>query len=84
VGAAFDFHTGRLKDSPRWIKVLGLQWLHRLAQEPRRLWRRYLLNNPRFIVQGLLQISGLRRFELGPKQSEEVSSTSLKSHASLP
>jgi N-acetylglucosaminyldiphosphoundecaprenol N-acetyl-beta-D-mannosaminyltransferase len=66
VGAAFDFHTGRIKDSPAWVKMLGLQWLHRLAQEPRRLWKRYLLNNPVFISQALLQLSRLRRFELLP------------------
>lgn len=49
VGAAFDIHTGRVNDSPAWVKSCGLQWLHRLMQEPRRLWRRYLLNNPRFL-----------------------------------
>ena len=48
VGAAFDFHTGGLRDSPRWVKRAGLQWLHRLIQEPRRLWRRYLRTNPAF------------------------------------
>jgi N-acetylglucosaminyldiphosphoundecaprenol N-acetyl-beta-D-mannosaminyltransferase len=64
VGAAFDFHTGRLKDSPVWIKQLGLQWLHRLLQEPRRLWKRYLLNNPAFLVNALLQVTNMRRFDL--------------------
>jgi N-acetylglucosaminyldiphosphoundecaprenol N-acetyl-beta-D-mannosaminyltransferase len=64
VGAAFNFHTGRLKDSPTWLKQLGLQWLHRLAQEPRRLWKRYLLNNPAFISQAVLQLTRIRRFEL--------------------
>jgi N-acetylglucosaminyldiphosphoundecaprenol N-acetyl-beta-D-mannosaminyltransferase len=64
VGAAFDFHTGRLQDSPTWVKQLGLQWLHRLLQEPRRLWKRYLLNNPAFIVSALLQLTRIRRYEL--------------------
>lgn len=64
VGAAFDFHTGRLKDSPAWIKQLGLQWLHRLLQEPRRLWKRYLLNNPAFLVNAFLQLTNIRRFDL--------------------
>ncbi len=64
VGAAFDFHTGRLKDSPAWIKQLGLQWLHRLLQEPRRLWKRYLLNNPAFLVNAFLQLTSIRRFDL--------------------
>lgn len=49
VGAAFDFHAGRKKEAPRWMKRSGLQWLHRLVQEPRRLWRRYLLGNSRFV-----------------------------------
>ena len=64
VGAAFLFHTGAIQDSPKWVKRLGLQWLHRLAQEPSRLWRRYLRNNPLFIFYALLQISGLKRYVL--------------------
>jgi N-acetylglucosaminyldiphosphoundecaprenol N-acetyl-beta-D-mannosaminyltransferase len=62
VGAAFDFHTGRLKDSPQWVKKLGLQWLHRLYQEPARLWKRYLINNTLFLANVSLQLTGLRRF----------------------
>jgi N-acetylglucosaminyldiphosphoundecaprenol N-acetyl-beta-D-mannosaminyltransferase len=50
VGAAFDFHSGRVAQAPRWLMPLGLEWLYRLVQEPRRLWRRYLLDNPLFIV----------------------------------
>lgn len=50
VGAAFDFHAGRTKEAPAWMKRSGLQWLHRLVKEPRRLWRRYLLGNTRFVV----------------------------------
>jgi N-acetylglucosaminyldiphosphoundecaprenol N-acetyl-beta-D-mannosaminyltransferase len=49
VGAAFDYHTGRIRDCPAWIKRAGLQWLHRLIQEPRRLWKRYLLSNSGFL-----------------------------------
>lgn len=49
VGAAFDFHTGGIRDCPEWMKRAGLQWLHRLAQDPRRLWKRYLMNNPKFL-----------------------------------
>jgi N-acetylglucosaminyldiphosphoundecaprenol N-acetyl-beta-D-mannosaminyltransferase len=56
VGAAFDYHTGRINDSPRWIKRAGLQWLHRLLQDPRRLWRRYLRNNPAFLWKIILQM----------------------------
>jgi len=61
VGAAFDFHTGRIKDSPDWVKRIGLQWVHRLLQEPSRLWRRYLFNNPQFIVCALLQLARLKQ-----------------------
>jgi N-acetylglucosaminyldiphosphoundecaprenol N-acetyl-beta-D-mannosaminyltransferase len=64
VGAAFLFHTGAIQDSPKWVKHAGLQWLHRLSQEPSRLWRRYLRNNPLFIFYALLQIIGLKRYTL--------------------
>ncbi len=49
VGAAFDIHAGLVKEAPRWLKNVGLQWLHRLCQEPRRLWRRYTSCIPRFM-----------------------------------
>jgi N-acetylglucosaminyldiphosphoundecaprenol N-acetyl-beta-D-mannosaminyltransferase len=49
VGAAFDYHTGRIRDCSPWIKRSGLQWVHRLLQDPKRLWHRYLRNNPAFI-----------------------------------
>jgi len=61
VGAAFDYHTGRIRDCAGWIKRCGLQWLHRLLQDPRRLWRRYLRNNPAFVWHIALQFAGLRR-----------------------
>ena len=64
VGAAFLFHTGEIKDSPKWVKQVGMQWLHRLLQEPSRLWKRYLLNNPRFIFYTFLQLFGLRHYPL--------------------
>ncbi len=50
VGAAFDFHTGDVKRAPVWMRSRGLEWLHRLVSEPRRLWRRYLVLAPRFVV----------------------------------
>jgi len=50
VGAAFDIHAGLLPQAPRWMQRSGLEWLYRLAREPRRLWRRYLGNNPRFLL----------------------------------
>lgn len=51
VGAAFDFHTGHIKDCSEWIKRAGLQWLHRLVQDPRHLLWRYVRNNPAFLWQ---------------------------------
>jgi N-acetylglucosaminyldiphosphoundecaprenol N-acetyl-beta-D-mannosaminyltransferase len=62
VGAAFLFHTGAIRDSPSWVKRSGLQWLHRLLQEPARLWRRYLVNVPLFLLQATLQFIGLRSY----------------------
>jgi N-acetylglucosaminyldiphosphoundecaprenol N-acetyl-beta-D-mannosaminyltransferase len=50
VGAAFDIHAGLLPQAPRWMQRAGLEWLYRLLREPRRLWRRYLRNNPRFVL----------------------------------
>ena len=60
VGAAFDINSGNLKDAPRWMKDAGLQWLHRMYKEPRRLAGRYLRNNPRFLWLMFLQFAGLR------------------------
>ncbi len=64
VGAAFDFHSGRKKQAPRWMQRSGLEWLFRLLTEPRRLWRRYLINNPLFLWLVALQLLGLRRYPL--------------------
>lgn len=50
VGAAFDFHTGRVRQAPAALQGLGLEWLFRLAMEPKRLWKRYAKHNPRFVV----------------------------------
>ncbi|GGZ97809.1 UDP-N-acetyl-D-mannosaminuronic acid transferase [Streptomyces spiroverticillatus] len=51
VGAAFDFHTGRVPQAPLWMQERGLGWAYRLAKEPRRLWRRYLRNNPEYLAR---------------------------------
>lgn len=56
VGAAFDFLAGAKRQAPDLIQSLGLEWLFRLATEPRRLWRRYLYNNPRFVVLFAAQV----------------------------
>jgi len=50
VGAAFAFHAGEVRQSPSWMQKLGLEWLYRLFQEPKRLWKRYFLTIPRFIL----------------------------------
>ena len=62
VGAAFDYHSGSIRDCSDWIKRAGLQWLHRLLQDPKRLWRRYLRNNPAFLWHMTCQICGLREY----------------------
>lgn len=64
VGAAFDFHAGLVRQAPRWMQRSGLEWLFRLCIEPKRLWRRYLYNNPRFLIGVFQQLSGLREFPL--------------------
>ena len=64
VGAAFDFHSGRISQAPRWMQRSGLEWFYRLCSEPRRLWKRYLRNNPLFVLNFLLQKTGLKKFPL--------------------
>ena len=62
VGAAFDYHADVLKEPPVWMKRGALQWLYRLFQDPRRLWKRYLLLNPAYLGLLFLQLTRLRRF----------------------
>jgi N-acetylglucosaminyldiphosphoundecaprenol N-acetyl-beta-D-mannosaminyltransferase len=64
VGAAFDFLSGTVRQAPRWMQHSGLEWLYRLGTDPQRLWKRYLVDNPWFIWEVALQMSGLRKFEL--------------------
>ncbi len=63
VGAAFDFHAGTKRQAPRWMREHGLEWLFRLVQEPRRLWRRYLVYGSEFVVLNMMEILGLKRFD---------------------
>lgn len=63
VGASFDFYAGKVKESPEWLGKLGLEWLFRLTQEPKRLWRRYLILNPRFMRLAMLQLAGIKKFK---------------------
>jgi N-acetylglucosaminyldiphosphoundecaprenol N-acetyl-beta-D-mannosaminyltransferase len=62
VGAAFDFHSGRVKQAPSWLQKVGLEWVFRLFMEPKRLWKRYFKHNPRFVLFFAQQYLGLRKF----------------------
>ena len=64
VGAAFDFHSGRVRQAPRWIQRSGFEWLFRLGTEPRRLGLRYLKTNPLFALRVLAQKSGLKSYPI--------------------
>lgn len=61
VGAAFDFHAGNIARAPMWMQRHGLEWLHRLLSEPRRLWRRYLVTNSAFLVGAARQLLSRKR-----------------------
>jgi N-acetylglucosaminyldiphosphoundecaprenol N-acetyl-beta-D-mannosaminyltransferase len=63
VGAAFDIHSGRLKQAPVWMRENGLEWCYRLVQEPRRLWRRYVVLGSMFVCNVSLELAGLRKFD---------------------
>ena len=62
VGAAFDFHAGSVRQAPRWIRAAGGEWFFRLCTEPRRLWRRYLVQVAQFLGLLTLQVTRLREF----------------------
>lgn len=63
VGAAFDLLTGRVRQAPKWMQKSGLEWLFRLSQEPKRLARRYLINNPLFVARAAGQLLGWRKYD---------------------
>lgn len=64
VGAAFDFHSGRVRQAPRWMQRSGLEWFYRLCSEPRRLAKRYFRNNPLFVLKLVGQMTGWRKYPL--------------------
>ena len=64
VGAAFDFHAGTVRQAPKWMQRSGLEWFFRLCQEPKRLGKRYLKNNPLFLFRLALQATGLKKFPI--------------------
>jgi N-acetylglucosaminyldiphosphoundecaprenol N-acetyl-beta-D-mannosaminyltransferase len=70
VGAAFDFIAGAKRQAPRWMQSRGLEWLFRLLAEPRRLWRRYLIGNPRFLYHFSLEL--LRARAVRPVRAERI------------
>jgi len=72
VGAAFDFLSGSKPQAPRWMMRVGLEWLFRLLTEPRRLWKRYLKHNPRFVGLFALQLLGLRHFQPTPIDTRQI------------
>jgi N-acetylglucosaminyldiphosphoundecaprenol N-acetyl-beta-D-mannosaminyltransferase len=64
VGAAFDFHTGRIRQAPHWIQRSGFEWLFRMCMEPRRLAPRYLRTNPLFVARIVAQLSGIKKYPI--------------------
>lgn len=63
VGAAFDLNSGRIKQAPRWMRENGLEWSYRLVQEPRRLWRRYIVYGSQFLYSVAAELLSLRQFD---------------------
>ena len=68
VGAAFDFHAGNVPQAPGWMQKIGLEWLFRLLQEPTRLWQRYVLLNPLYLILLFLQAINLLPLSLPLKK----------------
>jgi N-acetylglucosaminyldiphosphoundecaprenol N-acetyl-beta-D-mannosaminyltransferase len=61
IGAAFDFHAGTVRRAPVWMQRIGMEWFHRLVSEPRRLWRRYLILAPTFVLLAVTELLGFKR-----------------------
>jgi N-acetylglucosaminyldiphosphoundecaprenol N-acetyl-beta-D-mannosaminyltransferase len=72
VGAAFDFHAGSVRQAPRWVRAAGGEWLFRLCTQPRRLWRRYVVQLAQFLGLLTLQVTRLRKFPISAVTSEGV------------
>lgn len=72
VGAAFDFHAGLLPQAPAWMQARGLEWLFRLVQEPGRLWRRYLILNPRYLGRVALQALRVQTLDAGTSPTKPL------------
>jgi N-acetylglucosaminyldiphosphoundecaprenol N-acetyl-beta-D-mannosaminyltransferase len=63
VGAAFSFFAETVKRSPEWVEKNGFEWLWRFIQEPKKLWKRDLIEGPRFLFHVALELTGLRKYE---------------------
>jgi N-acetylglucosaminyldiphosphoundecaprenol N-acetyl-beta-D-mannosaminyltransferase len=70
VGAAFDFHAGLKKQAPKFMQRTGLEWFFRLCTEPKRLWKRYAINNPLFCFYFAMQMLGIRRYDAAANHAE--------------
>ena len=63
VGAAFNFHCGRVHQAPRWVQRSGFEWFYRCLREPR-LWKRYAVIVPGFLIKAMTQLSRLKKYDL--------------------
>ena len=63
IGAGFDYLAGKTKHAPQWMKKFALEWVYRLIQEPRRLWKRYFVTNTLFILFVALELLGLKKWD---------------------
>ncbi len=72
VGAAFDFHSGRGKQAPKWMQHGGLEWFYRLLADPKRLWKRYFKIIPLFIVLLILQYLRIKKYSTKSKLGKDV------------
>jgi N-acetylglucosaminyldiphosphoundecaprenol N-acetyl-beta-D-mannosaminyltransferase len=82
VGAAFDFHTGHIRECPSWIKRAGFNWLHRLVQDPKRLWRRNVQNTA-FLWHIAMQLTGAREYPLRIRFGQEPDGSSARDDESV-
>jgi N-acetylglucosaminyldiphosphoundecaprenol N-acetyl-beta-D-mannosaminyltransferase len=83
VGAAFDIHAGTLAQAPGWAQRNGLEWAYRLYREPRRLWRRYLYNNPRFVLGIIRRPPRLRPADGGSEASLDASASAARADSAV-
>jgi len=72
VGAAFDFHAGLIRRAPAWMQKSGLEWVFRLIQEPQRLWKRYVVLNPRYVAGVTMQLLGIRAYDSSGTHPREL------------